>query len=157
MFQFRDVTGEDFKVIASFPQNQEELFYMYPKGIHPLTADQLADAASERYSATVITLSNNVVGYSNLYDVTEGNECWIGNLIVSPNSRGIGAGTFLVQTMIRRAAEEHKVKQVKLICHNINTSALLLYYKLGFRPYDMKTMEDYNHRQLAGIKMSIEV
>ncbi|QTH45427.1 hypothetical protein J4772_14025 [Cohnella sp. LGH] len=63
MFQYRDATDADFPVIASFPQNEDEAFYMYPKSTYPLTAEQLRLAE----------------------------DCWIGNVIVPPSSRGSGA------------------------------------------------------------------
>lgn len=156
-FHFRDAKKEDFTTIALFPQNEQELFYMYPKGTYPINADELADVAAKRFLPTVITDRGEVVGYCNLYDVISGESCWIGNLIVSPESRGSGAAYYLVQTIIRRAAEEYRVKHIHLICHNTNTVALLFYYKLGFRPYDIKTMMDYRKQKIVGIKMRIEL
>ncbi|WP_239614597.1 GNAT family N-acetyltransferase [Cohnella mopanensis] len=157
MFHYRDATFADFKQIASFPQSKEEQFYMYPKGIYPLTAEQLAEAATGRTSLTVITDSEEVVGYSNLYDVISGEQCWIGNVIVRPASRGTGLAGFLIQTMIHRAAEELQVKSVHLVCHNTNSRALLFYHKLGFVPYDIRQIDDTPHGTIAGIKMRIEV
>lgn len=156
-FQFRDAKKEDFNTIALFPQNEQELFYMYPKGKYPIMADELADVAAGRILPTVITDDGEVVGYCNLYDVIAGEFCWIGNLIVSPESRGTGAADFLVQTIIRRAAEEYKVNHINLICHNTNIAALLFYYRLGFKPYDMKIMIDYKQQRIVGIKMQKEL
>lgn len=157
MLGYRDVTHEDFTTIAAFPQNQEELFYMFPKGIYPITADELEEVASSRFSPTVITYDGEVAGYCNLYDVNVGQDCWLGNVIVHPEFRRKGIGVFLIETMKNRALMEHKAKELKLICHNTNTRALLFYYKLGFRPFDMKVMEDYKNNTIAGIKMSINL
>ena len=157
MYQYRDATFADFEQIASFPQSREELFYMYPKGIYPLTAEQLAETASGRLSVTVITDSDEIVGYSNLYDISDNGECWIGNVIVSPARRGTGVAAYLIQTMINRAAQEHNVTTVNIVCHNTNTRALFFYYRLGFIPYDLKAVEDPNHNKIAGIKMRIAV
>jgi ribosomal protein S18 acetylase RimI-like enzyme len=157
MFQYRDATLADFHRIASFPRSRDELFYMYPKGNYPLTAEQLAAAATERKSPTVVTDSDEVVGYSNLYDVNEGVDCWIGNVIVSPSSRGTGAAGFLIQAMINRAAEEHQAKAVNVVCHNTNTRGLLFYHKLGFAPFDLRVTESYDHSRMAGIAMRISV
>ncbi|WP_256757600.1 GNAT family N-acetyltransferase [Cohnella sp. WQ 127256] len=157
MFQYRDATFADFNQIASFPQSEQELCYMYPKGKYPLNAEQLAEAAAERKSLTVVTDSDEVVAYGNLYNVIVGTECWIGNVIVQPQSRGTGVACLLIQSLMNRAAEEHLVKTVHLVCHNTNTRALFFYQKLGFTPYEIMLVEGYNTEKVAGIKMRIAV
>jgi ribosomal protein S18 acetylase RimI-like enzyme len=156
MFNHRPVIPEDFEIISRFPQNQTELFFMYPKGIFPLTARQLEEAASNRIKPTVITYQGQVIGYGNLYDVTR-EDCWLGNIIISPSCRGIGAGSYLIRTMIEIAKQELHVKYLRLVCHNINTDALLLYTKLGFLPMGLKMMNDPIGKQIVGIKMEIHL
>jgi len=155
MFQYRNAADADFPVIASFPQNEDEAFYMYPKATYPLTAEQLRAAAAGRSCPTVVTDADSVIAYGNLYEVNDGEDCWIGNVIVRPSSRGSGAAGYLIQTLINRAAEEHGVKTVRLICHNTNTRALLFYAGLGFAPYEVRLQE--GPRKEAGIRMSIPV
>ena len=155
MFQYRDATDADFPVIASFPQNEDEAFYMYPKSIYPLTAEQLQAVAASRCCPTVVTDSDTPIGYGNLYEVNEGEDCWLGNVIVRPSSRGSGAAAYLIQTLINRAAEEYGVKTVRLVCHNTNTRALLFYTGLGFAPYEVRPQE--GPRKVAGIRMSLPV
>ncbi|MDR0263230.1 MAG: GNAT family N-acetyltransferase [Sphingobacterium sp.] len=157
MFQSRAANHEDFLIIATMPQNQEELFYMFPRGIYPVLAEQLEEVASMRFSPTVITYMGEVAGYCSLYDVTEGQECWLGNVIVHPNYRRYGVGSFLINAMKQIAKTEYKAERLNLICHNTNTKALLFYYKQGFKPFDMKIMEDYKRNMISGIKMSIEL
>jgi ribosomal protein S18 acetylase RimI-like enzyme len=157
MLQYREVRQADFKMIAAFPQNQEDLFYMFPKGKFPITPEQLEEVALSRFSPTVITYNDEVAGYCNFYDVAEGQHCWLGNVIVHPGFRRIGIGTFLIDVMKNRAHEEYRAQELKLVCHNTNTKALLFYYKHGFRPFDMKVMEDYKGDQITGIKMSINI
>jgi ribosomal protein S18 acetylase RimI-like enzyme len=157
MLEYRNATREDFEMIAAFPQNEEELFFMFPKGKYPLNAETLAEVAAGRYCPTVVTRSDEILAYGNLYEVNRGEDCWIGNVIVSPYNRRSGAGSFLIQSLIRRASEEFLVKKIQLVCHNTNTKALLFYYKLGFKPFDMKDMEDYKQELLAGIKMKLEI
>jgi len=155
LFEYRDVAEADFPLIASFPQDEDEAYYMYPKAIYPLTADQLRSAAAGRSSPTVVTDSGTVVGYGNLYEVNEGEDCWIGNIIVCPSRRGSGAAAYLIQSLINRASEEYRVKTVRLICHNTNTRALLFYAGLGFKPYEVRHQE--GSRKIAGIRMSLPV
>jgi ribosomal protein S18 acetylase RimI-like enzyme len=156
MFQYRPVKADDFPIIASFPLNRTESFYMYPRGSYPLTAQQLEEAAASRKKPTVITLDHEVVGYGNLYDVTS-EDCWLGNVIVSPACRGRGAGRYLVNTMIRIAREELAVNHLRLVCHNTNTSALLMYMKLGFVPFGIKVVNDPEGKEMAGILMQVNV
>ena len=157
MYQYRDVTLEDFAKIAMFPSNPDELYYMFPQGIYPLSADQLREAAASRFCQTVITRDDEVIGYSNLYDVTNGETCYIGNVIINPHSRGTGAGSFLIQAMIQRAVEQYRVTRIHLICHNTNSAALLLYYKMGFKPEGLNPLIDHNGNKIAGIKMGIHI
>jgi ribosomal protein S18 acetylase RimI-like enzyme len=157
MFHSRGATQEDFQLIAAFPQDEEELFYMFPKGVYPLSPEQLEEAALQRFSPTVVTYSGDLAGYCNFYDVRTGQECWLGNVIVNPKYRRIGAGAFMLETMKRKALEEYRAKELKLVCHNTNTKALLFYYKHGFRPFDMKVMEDYKQDTIAGIMMKTEL
>lgn len=154
MLRYRDAVHEDYRVIASFPQDPRELYYMFPKGKFPIPPDQLEQVGLSRYSPTVITHQDEVVGYCNLYDVTTGKDCWLGNVIVHPKHRGAGVGTFLFHSISQRARTEYGCREIKLVCHNTNTEALLFYHKLGLKPFDLKIMEDYRGYKVAGIMMS---
>ncbi|KKO51732.1 GNAT family N-acetyltransferase [Paenibacillus sp. DMB20] len=157
MLEYRDAVSDDFRIIANFPQNPVELFYMFPKGTYPVTPEQLEETALVRYAPTVITQRGKVVGYCNLYDVTEGNDSWLGNVIVHPGFRRAGIGEFLLNSMKHRARSEYACRNLKLICHNTNTGALLFYYRHGFKPFDMKVMEDDKGSRIAGIIMSLDL
>jgi len=154
IFQFRDAHQEDFKVIASFAQNQEEAFYFFPKATFPVAPEQLEEAASVRFSPTVILYKDEVAGYCNFYEVNEGKECWLGNVIVNPSYRKSGVGSYLIEVMKKKAAEQYKANALHLICHNSNTKALLFYYKQGFKPYDLKLINNKG-ASLIGIMLSI--
>ncbi|MDF2724593.1 MAG: hypothetical protein K0Q59_4268 [Paenibacillus sp.] len=156
-FEFRNATAEDFKVIAAFPQNEEESFFMFPSGKYPLTGEQLEEAAAKRFSPTVILHDGEVVGYSNFYGVQNGVDCWLGNAIVHPNYRRSGVGSYLIETMKNRALNEYAVKELKLVCHHTNTSALLFYHKNAFKPFDWIVMQNQNGDKVVGIKMSISL
>jgi ribosomal protein S18 acetylase RimI-like enzyme len=157
MFEYRDAKQEDFKMIARFPQDRKEAFFMYPRGTYPFRPDHLYEVALARVIPTVILMKDEVVGYGNGYDWIEGVSCWLGNVIINPNFRGQGAGKYLIEVLKKRAKEELKVKEIHLVCHNINTNALLFYNKLGFKAYDIKTMRDFNNHEIAGILMKIQV
>lgn len=154
MFKFRHADQEDFSIIATMPQNQEELFFMYPKGKFPISAENLKEVASRRFSPTVITHMDEVVGYCNFYEVNKGRDCWLGNVIIHPDFRSKSAGAFLLKTMKDIACTKYNARELKVVCHNTNTRALLFYHKHGFKPFDMKQVEDYKGNKLVGILMS---
>ena len=39
--KIRNVEENDLKEICNFPQNEQELYFMFPKADYPLTVDQL--------------------------------------------------------------------------------------------------------------------
>ena len=80
-------SGNDFPVIAAFPRNAEEQYYMYPKGTFPLDPEQLALEAESRVCPTVILDGNAVIGYGNLYGVEPGSHGWLGHVIIDPDYR----------------------------------------------------------------------
>lgn len=157
MYAYREAARDDFDVIAAFPQDRKEAFFMYPRGTYPLRADELYEASSTRVIPTVIHMNGEIVGYGNVYGWNEGENCSIGNVIINPNFRGQGAGKYLIEVLKKRAREELKVKEVNLVCHHINTTALLFYTKLGFKPYDIKAMRDHDQNEVAGIFMKIKL
>jgi ribosomal protein S18 acetylase RimI-like enzyme len=60
-----------------------------------------------------------------------------------------------MEAMIRRAKEELKADEVCLACHNTNTAAMLLYHKLGFVPFGLRPIADYENNHIAGILMRL--
>jgi len=157
MYEFRDAKREDFGQIAAFPQDRREAFFMWPRGSYPFTAEALYEAAMRRLLPTVALREGEIAGYANLYDLEERESCWIGNVIVSPKHRDQGAGKFLVETMIRRARDELGVREVRLVVHNVNTGALLLYHKLGFEPFGLTPATDDENREIARILMKYRI
>ncbi|GAB6931138.1 hypothetical protein JCM10914A_51210 [Paenibacillus sp. JCM 10914] len=156
MYDHRLAVTSDFDIIATFPQDARELFFMYPKGKYPIDPQALEEVATVGLNPTVVTHNNQVVGYANLYDVGQ-YECWLGNVIVSPAYRGKGAGRYLIETMQVFAKEELRVQRFRLVCHNINTAALLFYTKFGFTPIGSVIMQDTEGREIVGIKMEMDL
>ncbi len=44
----RPVTEKDIQLICSFPQSDDELFFLFPKAAFPLAPSQLQDAVAQR-------------------------------------------------------------------------------------------------------------
>jgi len=151
----RKSTPNDYETIAAFPQSREEAFYMFPRGQYPLTAEQLEVNGASRFSHTAILDGDTLVGYGNLYDVSPGSHAFIGNIMVRPANRRSGTGTFLLRTLIGRAVEEHAAQEIRLVVHNTNTRAMLLYIKLGFKPYDTGVTTGPDGSPMVRIMMSL--
>ena len=79
-----------------------------------------------------------VVGFANFYEVRESQYCAIGNVIVSPYFRYRGVGTFLINAMEDIGKKKYNVSEFHLSCFDANTNGLLLYTKLGYKPYDIE-------------------
>ena len=152
-YVWRTVKRDDFPVIAAFPRNAEEQYYMYPKGTFPLDPEQLAREAEGRVCPTVILDGDRVIGYCNLYGVEPGTHGWLGNVIIHPDWRGKGAGRFMVETIVSIARDELGLRELRLVCHNTNTQALRLYWRTGFVPYGLDGTPDPSGRDVMRILM----
>jgi ribosomal protein S18 acetylase RimI-like enzyme len=153
---YRAVEKADFKEICKFPQNPEELFFMFPKAEFPFTINQLENAVQTRFDSTVVLCSEEIIGFANFYEVNEDDYCSIGNVIVKPNFRNKGIGKFLIKTMESIAVEKYNVSELHLSCFNTNTSGILLYSKLGYKPYGIDRWTNCENKTFALIKMKRE-
>lgn len=157
-YSYRKAVSADYAAICAFPKDLMELFFMSPKLEYPLTSDQLEQAAQGREKLTVILNEDEqVIGYANLYYEQERDLYWIGNVIVSPDYRGKGAAEFLIRTMLAAAKEDLKLRELHLVCHNVNTKGMLLYSRLGFKPYEIVKRTGPQESTIAGIFMKIEL
>jgi hypothetical protein len=55
MFNHRPVITSDFETISRFPQNQTELFFMYPKGTFPICEASLVSSKTDFVRDTFMT------------------------------------------------------------------------------------------------------
>lgn len=152
MYSHRFATSEDFKTIAAFPQDENELFHMFPSATFPLTAEQLETRAKERLFPTAILDGEEVAAYANLFN-REGDAIWLGNVVVSPRYRGDGAGRHLIETMEKLAREQAGAARLRLTCHHTNPRAMLFYTKLGYRPYEIGRTTRANGDIVALVQM----
>ena len=155
MLKYRPVQEADISTICQFPQSESELFFMYPKACYPLTYEQLKKAIEQRSDSTVVLSDDRISGFANFYICEPGEKCAIGNVVVAPEARGKGIGRYIIQTMIQFAFDKHKVKEVQISCFNQNTAGLLLYPKLGFRPFAIEARVNKQGGRVALIHMSL--
>ncbi|WP_440962181.1 GNAT family N-acetyltransferase [Paenibacillus nitricinens] len=157
-YSYRKAASADYATICAFPKDSMEVFFMSPKLEYPLTSDQLEQAAQDREKQTVILNERDqVIGYANLYYQKEQDLYWLGNLIVSPDYRGKGAAEYLIRTMLAAAKEDLQLQELHLVCHNVNTKGMLLYSRLGFKPYEIVKRTGPHETIIAGIFMKIEL
>jgi len=151
---YRTVESFDFETVCALPQNLEELFFMFPKAEYPLTVNQLEAAVKSRFDSTVILYDEEIVGFANFYEVNRNDYCSIGNVIVKSNFRKKGIGGFLIETMENIGIERYNVSEFRLSCFNTNTNGILLYSKLGYKPYEIEKRISRENEILALIKMN---
>ena len=96
---------EDVPRICSFPQSDEELYFLFPKATYPLTPEQLGRAIEQRYDSTVVLLDGQVCGFANFYVRAVSGTCAIGNVVVDPEARARGVGRYLIDAMARKALQ----------------------------------------------------
>ncbi|ULL16127.1 GNAT family N-acetyltransferase [Paenibacillus sp. H1-7] len=154
MYTHRALSDADLHSICSFPQTAEELFYIGPKFVFPLTPDQITSLLANRFEPTVVIEegTGNVAAYANLYDRNE-QTCWLGNVIVSPEYRGRGAAEYLLNTMMRKASQLHGMHKLTLYCHNTNSRGLAFYHKHGFKPVDIRITATDAGKSIISIQM----
>ncbi|TXK83445.1 N-acetyltransferase [Paenibacillus sp. N3.4] len=158
MYSLRHVEAVDFPIICTFPQNEEELFYMFPKANFPLTPEQIENSLTTREKPTVVMDINKiVVAYANFYGREEGVCCWLGNVVVATNYRGTGASEYLIRSMMNIAKNELNMPKLQLVCHHTNPRALFFYTKLGFKPFGIRKIQREDGEIIAGIEMVIEL
>lgn len=156
MYAWRPAISEDYRTIAVFPQDENELFHMFPSASYPLNAEQLESRARERLFPTVVLHGDDIAAYANLYD-RQDDVIWLGNVVVAPAYRGQGAAPYLLGTMERLAAELEGVRHLRLSCHHSNPRGLLLYTKLGYRPYEIGRTERRNGDIVVLVRMEKEL
>lgn len=154
MLSCRPVQENDIPQICLFPQSAEELFFLFPRASYPLTSDQLKDAIDQRSDSTVVLWNGAIVGFANFYRWGAGG-CSIGNVIVSPASRGFGVGRYLIEGMIDIAFSTHRAAEVAVSCFNHNTAGLLLYSKLGFLPFAVEERQNRSGNRVALIHLRL--
>ncbi|WP_426446894.1 GNAT family N-acetyltransferase [Paenibacillus sp. S-38] len=154
VFTHRPVEAEDFEKIRLFPQSKREQFFMYPRWSYPVSAEEMREVARGRLLPTVLVDGEQVAAYCNLYHAEGEEGLWLGNVIVSPAHRGRGAASTLLGCMMEQAKRELGAERLSLMCHSVNTAALLLYHKLGFKPYDWSAKTGPDGEKLLLLKLT---
>jgi len=155
MFLHRPLEEKDIPVVCGLPQNVDELFYMFPKAVYPLTPPQLKDAIDRHSDSTVIEMNGEVVGYANFSRWEFRGRCSLGNVIIDPKARSKGVGRYLIAYMMDIAFDKHEAKELTASCYNHNVPGLLFYPKLGFKPFSIEERLDKHGSRVALIHLRL--
>lgn len=146
MVTMRKLQELDYPVICNFFANKEELRYSFPRAAFPLEIDKFHEIISARSDPSVITKDNSPIGFADLYNIFENEECYIGNFIIDKNFRKQGLAHQLLEQMISKIINQYSVKKIKLVCFCENRGALLLYKKFDFQPVELMIREFNSER-----------
>lgn len=152
--QIIEAQQQHWQSITELVSDQQELFTISPKATYPWDLAQMQLLFTERVGHRVCVVDDRVVAYANLYDVETGHKAFIGNVIVANNYKGQGIGKQLVEYMIQLCQTTY-LAQPHLSVFAFNDPALLMYSKLGFKPYQIEARTALNGEQVALIHMHL--
>jgi len=152
---FIAATEQHFEGISALVPTAEALYRIYPSATFPLDKSQLLELMEARKQLTVLVDEGQVIGFANLYNVQVNKSAFIGNVVIAASHRGLGLG----KTIMLHMAEVCKAKynaEVHLSVFNFNTTALLLYTKLGFKPYAIEPRVGLDQQPVALLHMKLD-
>ncbi|WP_317933146.1 GNAT family N-acetyltransferase [Halioxenophilus sp. WMMB6] len=141
-----------FADIACLVSTPEELYLVYPRGRFPWSGEQVKALAVSRREPTVVLVDGQVVAFANLCNVDPGAVAFIGNVIVADPFKGRGIGQALIRHMIELCQNRYSAV-AHLAVFGFNARALLLYARLGFKPYAVEARQNLSGEPVALIKM----
>ncbi|MCP4321997.1 MAG: GNAT family N-acetyltransferase [Alteromonadales bacterium] len=151
---FIPVTEKHFDGISALVPTSEELYRIYPSATFPLDHVQLNKLMIERKDLTVSVDNEQVVAFANLYNVNNNVSAFIGNVVVANSHRGLGIGKSLMLYMAELCNYKYNAK-VHLSVFNFNTKAILLYSKLGYKPYSVEERVGLKNEPVALFHMAL--
>ena len=151
----RRADAGDYQAICDLIPSEEELFLIYPEGTYPLTVEQVEKLFNKRWDPTVLLDDGKVIGFANFYSYRKGRSVYIGNVVIDRSQRGRGLGKQIILYLIEKAFDDYALPEVRIAVFSQNTSALLLYAALGFRPYRVREKRDFDGNRVALIQLRL--
>lgn len=150
--EFLNAREDHFAAIAQLVSSPEELYSVCPSGSFPWSYEQICSISKARSDLTVCIIDDQVVAFGNLYNVKPSESAFIGNVIVSDAYKGKGVGRALIEYLSSKCLNIYQAVPY-LSVFNYNTSALLLYTKLGFQPFSAEPRVSPNGQAVVLLKM----
>jgi ribosomal protein S18 acetylase RimI-like enzyme len=151
---FTSALEKHFDGISALVPTAEELYRIYPSATFPLDRAQLNKLMTERKDLTVLIDNEQVVAFANLYNVKSNESAFIGNVVVASSHRGQGVGKALMSHMSELCKNKYRA-EVHLSVFSFNTKALLLYAKLGYKPYSVEERVGFKKEPVALLHMAL--
>ncbi|RMQ50058.1 Acetyltransferase [Pseudomonas cichorii] len=155
MFHHRPMEEKDIPIVCELPQSADELFYMFPRAVYPLSPSQLKEAMESRFDSTVIEMNGEVVGFANFSRADFRGRCSLGNVIIAPKARSKGVGRYMISCMMNLAFDKHEATELTASCFNHNVPGLLFYPRMGFRPFAIEERRDKHGARVALIHLRL--
>ena len=156
MISIRDFRESDYGELSAFFNDEKDFHYSFPRIDYPINQTQMKTVISSRSNQIVLIENDIPVGFTDLYDINEPDECYIGNFIIHKNRRNRGYGAILLKEIISKAAGSLGIRRIRLFCWCENTGALILYKKFGFYPIEL-IIRDFNGIKVPVLRMEITV
>ncbi len=122
--------------ISRWVSTPQQLQWLAPSTPPPLTVEKVVGWLKPRGAAFVLVKGGESPpwGYGEINPMrADAGHVWLGHVIVRPDQRGRGLGSFLVRALLTEAFERRNVKRVALILFPDNLPALRCYWRAGFR------------------------
>ncbi len=126
---------EQAATIASWVTTPEELLWLAPATLPPLSVDKVLAWMQPNVSAFAMTdaTTGDLIGYAELNRMErDPHHQWIGHVIIRRDLRGNGLGVQLVSELLKRAMTDGAAARVSLIVCPDNTAAIECYKRAGF-------------------------
>ena len=153
--EFRSIRPDDYQAVCDLIRDEEELFMVYSKGTFPFSVNQFGNMLNRRLEPTVLQVEGKVAGFAAFYRLRKARSAFIGNVVVDLSQRGRGFGKNLVSYMSGLAFDKYGLPEVRISVYNSNTTALLLYASMGFKPYAIQAKRDLKGDRVALITLNL--
>ncbi|HHH43984.1 MAG TPA: N-acetyltransferase [Gammaproteobacteria bacterium] len=153
--RFRFARSDDYPSICGLFTSAEELFRAFPTARWPFTLRQLHRITEQRTDLTVVSNRGEIIGFADLYDLVPRRQACIGNVIIKNTQRRQGTGKRLLEYMLDRIFNHHRLPTAMIAVFEDNRPAFRLYRQLGFTVVDRETRRRPDGREAVLLQMKL--
>lgn len=123
-------------LVASWVRDARELYLLAPRAMPPLTRDVVIRWRKDGRQPWLLFEDDAIIpaayGELNVLN-SDGDEYWLGHVIVNPQRRGRSLGMRFTRMLLRNAFEKHDARRVSLVVFTGNEAAVRCYKSAGMR------------------------